>query len=57
MALYFFSNTSGDFLNATQRTSVRGHAEQGGNFIFNHAASDAHEHSTATTISGNGQGL
>ncbi len=54
--IIFFSNTSGDFLNETQRTNVENYAAQGGNFISNHAASDAYGHSTASTVSGNGKG-
>uniref|UniRef100_UPI001B80A3F3 ThuA domain-containing protein n=1 Tax=Maribacter antarcticus TaxID=505250 RepID=UPI001B80A3F3 len=55
--IIFFSNTSGDFLNGTQRANVESYAAQGGNFISNHAASDAYGHSLASTVSGNGKGI
>lgn len=55
--ILFFSNTSGDFLNASQRENVEAYAAQGGHFISNHAASDAYGHSTASTVSGNGKGV
>lgn len=54
--IIFFSNTSGNHLNQSQRANVESYASQGGNFISNHAASDAYGHSTATTVSGNGKG-
>ncbi|NJB71624.1 chitodextrinase/type 1 glutamine amidotransferase [Saonia flava] len=53
----FFSNTSGNTLNDGQRGNVEAYANQGGNFISNHAASDSYGHSTANTVSGNGKGL
>lgn len=53
----FFTNTSGDMLNASQRSNVESYASQGGNFISNHAASDAYGHSTASSVSGNGKGV
>nr|WP_299071219.1 ThuA domain-containing protein [uncultured Allomuricauda sp.] len=53
----FFTNTSGDMLNASQRSNVESYAAQGGNFISNHAASDAYGHSTASSVSGNGKGV
>ena len=55
--LIFFSNTSGNMLNVSQRNNVESYAAQGGNFISNHAASDAYGHSTATSVSGNGKGV
>lgn len=56
-AIIFFTNTSGDMLNDAQRSNVEAYAAQGGNFISNHAASDAYGHSTASTVSGNGKGV
>lgn len=55
--IIFFSNTSGDFLNEAQRAVVELYASQGGDFISNHAASDAYGHSTAETVNGNGKGI
>lgn len=55
--IIYFSNTSGDFLSASQRANVEAYAAQGGNFISNHAASDAYGHSTADSVSGNGKGV
>lgn len=56
--IVFFANTSGDHLNATQRANVESYAAQGGNFISNHAASDAYGHSTGTEIEDkNGKGV
>lgn len=54
--IIFFTNTSGNTLNVTQRGNVEAYAAQGGNFISNHAASDSYGHSTANTVSGNGKG-
>lgn len=57
----FFANTSGQHLNATQRVNCQAWGEAGGNFMSNHAASDAFAHSTNTTVEGNvsvtGEGL
>ncbi len=53
----YFNNTSGDMLSSEQRTNVEAYAAQGGNFISNHAASDAYGHSTASTVNGNGKGV
>ncbi|QLG45174.1 ThuA domain-containing protein [Costertonia aggregata] len=55
--IIFFTNTSGNTLNATQRSNVENYAAQGGNFISNHAASDSYGHSTASSVSGNGKGV
>ncbi|MDT0606121.1 ThuA domain-containing protein [Croceitalea rosinachiae] len=55
--IVFFTNTSGNTLNALQRTNVEAYAVQGGNFVSNHAASDSYGHSTASTVSGNGKGV
>ena len=55
--IIFFTNTSGNTLNASQRSNVESYAAQGGNFISNHAASDGYGHSTATTVSGGGKGV
>ncbi|WP_394974235.1 ThuA domain-containing protein [uncultured Croceitalea sp.] len=52
----FFTNTSGNMLNASQRNTVESYAEQGGNFISNHAASDSYGHSSASTVNGGGKG-
>ncbi len=52
----FFTNTSGNTLNASQRNTVESYAEQGGNFISNHAASDSYGHSSASTVNGGGKG-
>ncbi|GMN10182.1 hypothetical protein MTsPCn9_14030 [Croceitalea sp. MTPC9] len=52
----FFTNTSGNTLNASQRANVESYATQRGNFISNHAASDSYGHSTATTVNGGGKG-
>ena len=56
-AVIFFTNTSGNTLNQTQRNNVEAYAAQGGNFISNHAASDSYGHSTASTVSGGGKGV
>ncbi len=53
--ILFFTNTSGNTLNQAQRNNVEAYAAQGGNFMSNHAASDAYAHSSATTVSGNGK--
>ena len=53
----YFNNTSGDMLSPEQRMNVETYAAQGGNFISNHAASDAYGHSTAATVNGNGKGV
>jgi uncharacterized protein YchJ len=55
--IIFFTNTSGNTLNQVQRNNVEAYAAQRGNFISNHAASDAYAHSSATTVSGNGKGV
>ena len=52
----FFTNTSGNTLNDTQRSNVESYAAQGGHFISNHAASDGYGHSTASTVNGGGKG-
>lgn len=54
--IIFFTNTSGNTLNASQRTAVEAYAAQGGHFISNHAASDSYGHSTASTVNGGGKG-
>lgn len=53
----WFSNTSGDNFNATERSAIEAFAAAGGHFVSEHAASDSYGHSTATTVSGNGFGL
>jgi len=53
----FFTNTSGNTLNQSQRDNVESYAAQGGHFISNHAASDGYGHSTAATVNGNGKGV
>lgn len=54
--IIFFTNTSGNTLNQSQRDNVESYAAQGGNFISNHAASDSYGHSTASTVNGGGKG-
>ena len=53
----WFSNTSGDNFNTTERSAIEAFAAAGGHFISEHASSDSYGHSTATTVSGNGFGL
>ena len=55
--IIFFTNTSGNTLNATQRSNVEAYALQGGNFLSNHAASDSYGHSSSSSVSGNGKGV
>jgi type 1 glutamine amidotransferase len=55
-SIIFFTNTSGNTLNNTQRLVVESYASQGGSFISNHAASDSYGHSSASTVNGGGKG-
>lgn len=55
-AVIYFNNTSGDMLSLEQRINLETYAAQGGNFVSNHAASDAYVHTTASTGNGNGKG-
>ena len=53
----WFSNTSGDNFNATERSAIEAFAAAGGHFVSEHASSDSYGHSTSTDVSGNGFGL